>query len=347
MAGTDEPREVGEYVGDRADEHDRAGDATRRGEGRAGEGGAVAGDPRSGSEGARDEADLVPDAPQGVGLAFPKQTPLYHAAHAARYDRQELIHQYEQLFDCRLVVMLDQIFDDSVTMFEELLFDADPERDLHLMLDSPGGDGEIAVRLVRAAQSRCRELTVVVPNQAKSAATILVLGAHYILMGPTSDLGPVDPQFPMPGRGLYSAKDLLAAVKSAEEAIVKNPDSYPLHVSMLADITGVMVEQARSALDRSTDLVREALGSNPDRDPDDVAVLTEALRQPLIETPKDHGAVFGAADAERVGLPVIHADPRGEQWQLVWRLWTKYWQLDCWVYEGVKASHTFPRQPYV
>src|SRR5205823_5550063 len=98
-------------------------------------------------------------------------------------------------------------------------------------------DGETAVRLVRAAQARCRELTVLVPNQAKSAGTLLAMGAHHILMGPTSDLGQVDPQFQTPERSLYSAKDLIAAVENAETAIAANPGTYPLHVSLLADVT--------------------------------------------------------------------------------------------------------------
>lgn len=143
------------------------------------------------------EAPSVSDAAPAP-LAFPKQTPLFHAQHAERYARQELIGVYQERFDCRLIVMVDVIFPESVTYFEELLMGADREQDLHLLLDSPGGDGETAVRLVRSAQARCRELTVIVPNQAKSAGTILLIGAHHILMGPTSDLGPVDPQFPSP-----------------------------------------------------------------------------------------------------------------------------------------------------
>jgi hypothetical protein len=35
-----------------------------------------------------------------------------------------------------------------VTLFEEMIFDADPSEDIHLLLDTPGGDGETAVRLV-------------------------------------------------------------------------------------------------------------------------------------------------------------------------------------------------------
>jgi membrane-bound ClpP family serine protease len=245
-------------------------------------------------------------------------------------------------------VLVDAIFPEVVTIFEELIFDADPEQDLHLLLDTPGGDGETAVRLVRSAQARCRELTVIVPNQAKSAGTLLVMGAHQILMGPTSDLGPVDPQFPMPDRpGLYSAKDLIAAVENAEEALARNPDSYPLHVSLLADFTGVMVEQARSALDRSDDLVKEALRSHPDRGEDEVETLALALQEKLIDLPQDHGAVFGPTDVEEAGLPVVHADPRGTRWKAIWHLWARYFTLNCFVCEGHRASQVTPRDPYV
>jgi membrane-bound ClpP family serine protease len=242
-------------------------------------------------------------------------------------------------------VLIDVLFPDVVTLFEELVHDADSAQDIHLMLETPGGDGETAIRVVRSAQARCRELTVIVPNQAKSAGTILLMGAHRILMGPTSDLGPVDPQFPTP-KGLYSAKDLIAAVERAETTLAQNPDSYPLQVALLADFTAVMVQQARSALDRSGDLVREALRSNPDRTLEQVDQLTQALQEKLIDLPQDHGAVFGARDAEEAGLPVQHADPKSDQWRAIWQLWAKYFDLQCFVCEGRLASQVSSRGPY-
>jgi len=105
--------------------------------------------------------------------------------------------------------MVDAIFPYAITLFEELVYDAKPSQDLHLILATPGGDGETAVRLVRSAQARCRELTVIVPDIAKSAGTVLALGAHHILMGPVSDLGPIDPQFQQPTGELVSAKDII------------------------------------------------------------------------------------------------------------------------------------------
>jgi hypothetical protein len=307
----------------------RTGDSGEHGQGEGGEAGGV---PDSQSP------NVTERAPAG-------RTPLFNAQHAARYERQQLIRDYEAAHGCRFIVLIDVLFPDTVTVFEELIHDADPEQDLHLLLETPGGDGETAIRIVRSAQARCRELTVIVPNQAKSAGTILLMGAHHILMGPTSDLGPVDPQFPTP-TGLYSAKDLIAAVGHAEKVLAENPDSYPLQVALLADFSAVMVQQARSALARSEDLVREALRSNPSRTADEVQELALALKEKLIDLPQDHGAVFGAKDAEEAGLPVKHADPRDDQWTAVWQLWSKYFALDCFACEGRLASQVSQRGPY-
>lgn len=189
-------------------------------------------------------------SPEGL-LALPDQSPLFHAEHASRYERQRLIQLYEDSFDCQLIVMIDAIFPDGIILLEELLYNLEPGRPLHMILDSPGGDGETAVRMVRAAQARCSELTVIVPDQAKSAATILAMGAHQIVMGPTSDLGPVDPQFPISNLGLVSAKVIIAAMEKAEASIQETPETYPLHATMLEAVDSLVVETARSALART------------------------------------------------------------------------------------------------
>jgi ClpP class serine protease len=157
-----------------------------------------------------------------------------------------------------LIVMIDGVFIHGVTLLEELLTDAEKDQPLHLFLSSPGGDGEVAVRLVRALQARCSELTIIVPGMAKSAATIICLGADHILMGPASDLGPVDPQFQI-GAHLVGAKEIERAVESAEKRVQEAPDAYPLYAGLLADVNMLMVEQARSAMARSYDLIKEAL----------------------------------------------------------------------------------------
>jgi hypothetical protein len=283
----------------------------------------------------------VTELPLGPGIPL-TPTPLYEAQNAPRYERQSLIRAYQEQNDCSLIVVGGPIFQDSVIFFEELIFDADPDRDLHVMISSPGGDGEIALRLVRSAQQRCRNLTVVLPDQAKSAATLFALGAHAILMGPTSDLGPVDPQFRLEN-SLVSAKDIVAAVDDAAKRIQEAPETYPLYASLLSNVTAIMVQQARSAIERSGDLVREALASSPGRTPEEVDGLVARLRGRLIDEPHSHAAVVSADDAVAAGLPVTKVDPASEQWQSIWRLWARYGVLGNFaIYEGERASQVFP-----
>ncbi|HET6921232.1 MAG TPA: hypothetical protein VFI46_17475 [Jiangellaceae bacterium] len=158
------------------------------------EGGDSSGSPESGGEASGGEANKLPRR-DGASDRRGGRTHLFVAQHSERYVRQQIIKEYEERTGAALIVVIDALFNSSVTLLEELLTGASAKQPLHVLLSSPGGDGEVAVRLVRAMQARCAELTIIVPDMAKSAATILCLGADYILMSPASDLGPVDPQF--------------------------------------------------------------------------------------------------------------------------------------------------------
>lgn len=269
--------------------------------------------------------------------AIPPQSPIYHAQRTDQYARQDLIRQYQDEYSCRLIVMIDGITTRGVTLFEELLYDANPREDLHLLLHSPGGDAETAIRIVRAAQSRCREFTVIVPDRAKSAATLLSLGAHHIMMGPASDLGPIDPQSYRNGEWV-SAKDVIAAVDYAVEKVSASPDTHSIYASLLSDINALVLQEARAALERSSDQLEEALKSNPDRKPEEVTMLKENLQEPMIDRPATHTALFSTIDAIEAGLPVIKADPSGRQWKLIWRLWAKYFAIGSSLYSGIYES---------
>jgi len=275
----------------------------------------------------------------------PIRTPLFQAQHSERYARQALLTEYERLTGASLIVVIDQIFPENLTYLEELLFDCDAARPLHVLLASPGGDGETAIRMVRSMQSRCSTLTVLLPDMAKSAATLMCLGADEIIMGPGGDLGPVDPQFQIGSRALASAKEIVRAIDEAEERITKNPDTFPLFAALLADVNMLMVEQARSALDRTGALVEEALSCNHGRKRRDVKALAKRLQAPLIDDPASHSAVIPVAAAQAFGLPAVATDPSSREWALIWSLWTRYFTLGCFpagtvaVYEGRRASH--------
>jgi hypothetical protein len=63
-----------------------------------------------------------------------------------------------------------------------------------LVIDSPGGDAKCAYQIARFIRKRCGGFTAVVPEYAKSAATLLLLGADKIIIGKNAELGPLDAQ---------------------------------------------------------------------------------------------------------------------------------------------------------
>lgn len=262
------------------------------------------------------------------------------ARHSLLDDRQRLIVEYEAARDSRLVVVTGPLVFQSVTLLEELLIDVEPSRDLHLLLNTLGGDGETAIRLVRQAQSRCRELTVIIPDQAKSAGTLFALGAHRIVTGPTSDLGPIDPQFQLGDGSWVAAKAIIAAFEHADAAVHENPDTFAWHVSMLGDVTALMAQQARDAIGRTDDQLMEALASCPDRSTGEVSRLATALHPLLISEPQSHAAVVPASQLAACGLRIEELDPAADWWRAIWRLWARYFALgEVAVYENAGVSH--------
>ena len=166
-----------------------------------------------------------------------------------------------------------------------------------------------------------------------------MLGSDRIVMGPTSDLGPIDPQFQLANGSLASAKAIIAAVEDAEQRVQENPQTYPLHASLLNEITGLLVQQAKDAIGRTDALLAEALACADGRDEDRVAELAATLREPLIEGAQSHGATIPARYALELGLPVEEPPVSGTQWRSIWRLWAKYFDLRSqYVYEGQTAS---------
>lgn len=274
------------------------------------------------------------------------------AQHAESEARRGLIREYQEAHHCRLIVKLGPIYPYDVTPFEDLLSVADPEMDLHLLLNTLGGDGETAIRLAQQARARCKSFTVAVPDMAKSAGTLLTLGADQILMGPPSDLGPVDPQISQQaGDGTYRfqpAKAILEAVKYAEQTVQEHPETFPLHAALLGSLTAVEVQTARNVLEHAGTQLRLALRNRPDLPANKLQELAKRLEARLIEEPQSHGAIVSAADATELGLPVERLAPLDPQWQRIWQLWTRYTlKLGAGqLYENERVSLVYGAQPF-
>lgn len=67
-----------------------------------------------------------------------------------------------------------------------------PVENIDVILNSLGGDIDAAYIIVNLLRSKTKKLTIIVPRFAKSAATLITLGADEILMPLSSELGPLD-----------------------------------------------------------------------------------------------------------------------------------------------------------
>jgi hypothetical protein len=117
--------------------------------------------------------------------------------------RQSLFEPIQKELGGRALVTLFTSFqynvaldDTDADMLQSVLQQSDLSKGLVLMLHTPGGDGLAAERIVNIckAYSGTGDFWVLVPGKAKSAGTIIALGASKILMSTSSELGPVDPQ---------------------------------------------------------------------------------------------------------------------------------------------------------
>lgn len=83
-----------------------------------------------------------------------------------------------------------------------------PDRPIALVIDSPGGSANHAYKIANLFRQRCGGFQAIIPDYAKSAATLLALGANEIILGSQGELGPLDAQIEDPeSEANFSALD--------------------------------------------------------------------------------------------------------------------------------------------
>lgn len=93
--------------------------------------------------------------------------------------------------------------------------DPEPSRPaINVLLDSGGGMLDSAFKIVLYLFRYARELKVYVPRRAKSASTLIALGASHVYLSPFGELGPLDTQIDDPrfAKKAVSALDFYQSV---------------------------------------------------------------------------------------------------------------------------------------
>lgn len=84
-----------------------------------------------------------------------------------------------------------------------------------VLLDSPGGDIEYALRIIKIIRRYSEEVRVLVADWAKSAATFFCLACDAVYLGENGELGPLDPQL-LDRRGSDRSTSALETFKALE-----------------------------------------------------------------------------------------------------------------------------------
>lgn len=107
---------------------------------------------------------------------------------------------------------------------------------LDIILETPGGMGEVVEDVVRMLRRKYSKIGMIVPGYAKSAGTIMVMAGDEILMGDASALGPIDGQLQMADGKRFSADAFLEGLKKiGDETRMKKLN--PAYIPMLKNIS--------------------------------------------------------------------------------------------------------------
>jgi hypothetical protein len=214
----------------------------------------------------------------------------------------------------------------------DLLDEVEPPRDeteIDLWLESPGGDAHAAYKIALLLRSRARKLRVVIPDYAKSAATLLALAADEIYMAPAAELGPLDAQIGYEQESMtISALDIARSLEDlanqgismalAGGAAVLDATDLPRDKSLstMVDFATKFMAPVIDKLDPTKIHWSTSLLNTTAQYAHRLLRMREGVNDPLPEKLRDlpdvlaggypaHGFIICRGEARELGLPIV------------------------------------------
>lgn len=181
---------------------------------------------------------------------------------------------------------LDQIYEALSTC------NPDREKDILLIVLSPGGSIEPAYQISKLCKSFAKnKFVVAVPRNAKSAATLISIGADEIHMGPLSQLGPIDPQLDgLPALGVTQALNSIASLSESFPGSAEMFARY-LRMALTVEQIGYCERISESAAQYAERLLlkKPVVGEN-----------AAEIAHKLVHEYKHHGFVIDVDEAKKI-----------------------------------------------
>lgn len=215
---------------------------------------------------------------------------------------------------------------DDIQMLESVLQGLDLSKGLAVVVSSPGGDPLAAEGIIRVCRtySATDSFVAIVPGQAKSAATMICMGAESIIMGPASELGPVDPQVTRFEGGhvkWFSAHNIVRSFENLFREAVATHGNLEPYLQQLQAYDSQEIEEFKTAIRLSEDIAVRALksgmmsGSSDEEIREKIKIFLEPETRTVV-----HGRAIHREEAERCGLEVTYCEPDSDLWRLVYEL---------------------------
>ncbi len=220
------------------------------------------------------------------------------------------------------------IEDADADMLEGVLQKTDLSNGLVLLISSPGGDGLAAERIINICRSYSKtgDYWVIIPGKAKSAATMICFGASKLIMGATSELGPIDPQLTTSENNTvkrFSVYNIVESYNDLFSRAVNEKGNLQPYLQQLANYDEREIKELQAALSLSEDIAIKTLASGM------MGTIPAADIKKKIEiflTPKrtkTHGRPICRDEALVCGLTIEQKDVKDKFWQLVYELYIR------------------------
>jgi hypothetical protein len=215
------------------------------------------------------------------------------------------------------------INDDDIEVVHEVLDDVCEGKrvdTIEIILSSLGGEANAAFNLVRIIRRYADKFNVIIPRKAKSAASLIALGADKIFMSKIAELGPVDPlvshpytPIMVPARAApYFIERVLPEISKMETDV----SNYFLKVDY------VHVGFCMTAVEQAREYARRLLASYHFKgQPDKLKSLDDVVKR-LTSYPSHDFIIDGSEARNVLGLNVEELSE--EDWSLVWPLYKEY-----------------------
>lgn len=143
---------------------------------------------------------------------------------------------------------------EDINGFMNSLYKARKNKNLTLILHTPGGDPNAVESIVEYLHSKFDYIEVIVPYLAMSGGAMISLASNLLILGRQSQLGPIDPQLVI-GNKTHSARAIQEGFSKAKEDIENDTRLAHLWAPILQNMGPSLVLEADKALSYSKELV--------------------------------------------------------------------------------------------